>query len=123
MKERAVPLRVQMPSIGGAFTFPSITLTTAHGEVTVNVGGRIAFSSDADRKGVVLVSLTRALRLVLARPEPIREVANTGSTEITHRMPGPEDVVAFKMPPMRFPDVGLELPDTLSVRLRVRPTR
>jgi hypothetical protein len=123
MKERTVPLRVQMPSIGDAFTFPSVTLTTPRGEVTVNVGGRIGFKKDADLQSAVLVSITRTLRLMLAQPAPIREVANTGSTEISHPMPGPDDVVAFKMPAIRFPDVGLELPDALSVRLRVRPTR
>jgi hypothetical protein len=124
MKERTVPIHVQMPSVGGTFAFPSITLTTPRGEVTANVGGGISFAKDASRQETALiVSITRTVRLLLAQPTPIREVANTGSTEIRHPMPGPNDVVAFRMPPIRFADVGLELPDSLSVRLRVRPTR
>jgi hypothetical protein len=31
------------------------------------------------------------------------------------------DVVAFRMPPIRSAQTGLDAPDTLSVRLRVRP--
>jgi len=54
-----------------------------------------------------------------SRGRSTRDAVTLGTTRVTHRMPGPDEVLSFEMPPVKLS--GQEAPDQFSVRVKITP--
>jgi hypothetical protein len=84
---------MRLDSNGGAFTFPGLTVSTARGDVSVEIAGSIARYRTASGGEYLLVSLRRVISGAGAPPQGF-----SGSTSSLIALPPPEEVVSFEMP-------------------------
>lgn len=105
---------------GADFAFSPVTVNTTNGAVVVQVTGSFAITSgDSDDQ---LVFVTNR-RVTSARSDlPVRDTVpdSHGGSRTTTPLPGPDDVLAFEMPPLRVKGQAA-LPDQFSVRVRITP--
>jgi hypothetical protein len=114
--DKVVHQVLRAPQEGADFAFAPVSIETPRGVVTVQVRG--SFSVTADRK---LIFVTN--RRVIHTNQPPRDPAadTQGSGRTTNRMPSPDEVLSFEMPPVRGAHGDPALPDQFSVRVRIRP--
>jgi hypothetical protein len=101
------------------FSFSPLTLAVPGGHVAVNVNGQLWAPG-----GMLIFKANRAAHFEPAG-RPVRDRTKPDAVEnatVTHKLPGPDDVLEFLMPALQLPEVP-EVPGTLTVRLRLRPTR
>ncbi len=102
-----------------AYTFAPLAIESASGSVTVKVEGTIEAGLSQDGEQRLHFTASRSLTTVTSsRPARDGKAVIEGSTKTTLKMPGPDEVLSFEMPPLRTAD-GVTLPDRLSIRLRV----
>jgi len=102
-----------------AFAFSPFTIDTSAGALNVEIRGSLRVTTD---EGTPQLIFTTMRRVWYASTGPNRDVTSGGSGVSTTRnpMPGPDDVVAFELPPIRVPNSSVTLPDQYSVRVRIR---
>jgi hypothetical protein len=102
-----------------AYTFAPLTIQNATGTVTVKVEGTIEAGLSPEGEQRLHFTASRSVTtLASSRPQRDGKAAIEGSTKTTLKMPGPDEVLSFEMPPLRTAD-GMTLPDRFSIRVRV----
>lgn len=115
--DRVLHQALPVTEAGAAFAFAPVTVETADGPASVQVTGTLALPR-AER---LVFSTARTIQLVQSSGPPRDQAApRAGSRQIVEHVPGPEEVLAFEMPPVELKG-GRTLPDRFSVRLRVTP--
>jgi hypothetical protein len=104
------------------FAFPSVTIETPTGTLTVKVDGTVELgvTPEGDRRFHFAAKRTVTFALT-TRPGLAAAPVVEGSTKMTVPIPEPHEVLEFEMPPLRIPG-GISLPDRLSIRVRLRPS-
>jgi hypothetical protein len=97
--------RVRTPE--GRFQFPAITIATANGDASVQIGGGVA--------AIIDVTGEKQLRLAVQR-----RIAGGGQGQSlsAYQMPGPDDVYAIELPDIRAKGEIVKA-DSVSIRLRL----
>ncbi|HSC25748.1 MAG TPA: hypothetical protein VLD67_00655 [Vicinamibacterales bacterium] len=102
---------------GGEFAFAPVAVETPTGPATLQVTGIIELPGGSR----FVFSTNRTIRFGRSGQPPRDPApARAGSSRIVDRLPGPDEVLSFEMPPVQLND-GQTLPDQFSVRVRVRP--
>jgi len=102
-----------------AYAFGPLAIQTASGSVSVKVEGTIEAGLAPDGEQRLHFTASRSLTTVTSsRPARDGKAVIEGSTKTTLKMPRPDEVLSFEMPPLRTAD-GVTLPDRLSIRVRV----
>ena len=101
------------------FAFAPLTVQTANGTVNLKVEGTLegGLSSEGERQ-LYFAASRSVTTTASSRPARDGKAVTEGSTKTTLKMPGPDEVVSFEMPPLRTAD-GVTLPDRFSIRVRV----
>ena len=106
---------------GGSFTFAPITVPTNSGSAVVFVGGLLRVVRNSNGEDQLLFTTSRRVMTSGSDvPPPGNRPDSVGSTRIIDRMPGPEEVLSFEMPPITLNGQPVA-PDQLSVRLKIKP--
>ena len=106
---------------GGSFSFAPITVPMNSGSAAVFVGGLIRVVRNAKGEDQLLFTTSRRVMTSGADvPPPGSRPDSVGITRIIERMPGPEEVLSFEMPPITLNGQPVA-PDQLSVRLKIKP--
>jgi hypothetical protein len=103
---------------GASFSFPPVSIATGQGAAIVHVTGSIEMTRAAGSDGQLVFSTARRV-IPTSRGRSTRDAVTLGTTRVTHRMPGPEEVLSFEMPPVKLS--GQEAPDQFSVRVKITP--
>jgi hypothetical protein len=118
-------LPAKIPVIGGsaAFSFPPVRFVATGGAFAVTVSGRLRVlqTNDPQARMYTLAADRTASFTPSSRPsrDPV-EPGLEGRASTSGVLPGPDDVVAFEMPPLKV--IGApSVPDRFSIRLRLRP--
>lgn len=106
-------------SFPAAFAFPPFSFQSAEGTATIQVNGTVESGLSPDGRPTLFFSAGRRVAFSPSA-QPTRDNAPTteASTKTSVPMPGPDDVIAFELPPLRLPGGGT-LPEQLSIRIRV----
>jgi hypothetical protein len=101
------------------FSFSPVAIPIAAGVLTVLVQGTIEMGLTPEGEPRLYFSANRRVTFAPGGRAP-RDTAPVveASTKTAVPMPGPDDVLAFEMPPLRVPG-GDAVPNKLSVRVRV----
>ena len=101
------------------FAFSPFTIDTSAGPLNVEIRGSLRVTT---AEGTPQLIFTTMRRVWYSSTGPNRGVTNGASGVSTTRnpMPGPDDVVAFELPPIKVPNSSTTLPDQYSVRVRIR---
>jgi len=128
---RAVPGRpddvthslLRMNQNGASFSFAPIAVTTSRGEAIVQVTGTLAVVQGTSGEEQLVFTTSRRVGLTAPGQAP-RDSApdSSGTSRVINRMPGPEEVLSFEMPPITL-NGRQAAPDQLSVRLKIAPRR
>jgi hypothetical protein len=131
---RAVPGRpdevthslLRMNEAGASFAFPPVAIATSGGTTMVQVTGSFAVTHADNGEQQLVFSTNRRITnrrdttTTVGQPRDRGDdVQGTGRT--TNPMPGPDEVLSFEMPPIRWN--GHEAPDQFSVRVKIAPRR
>ena len=112
---------------GAEFAFSPVTIGIDQKRVTVQVTGSFALkTSDAGTDQLVFVASRRATLTQSSGTSPrVVSVSNDtqGTSRTTIALPGPDEVVAFELPPIRAANGWPPVPDQFSIRVRITPTR
>ena len=113
-----------MTDDAGAFDFAAVQFPVPGGTLRVQVEGNIQIVRGQGGQPTALAfQVERGVTFTPAN-RPSRDPAaphDRGSRMTASRQfPGPDDVLAFEMPALQVPG-GPAVPDTLSIRLRLRP--
>jgi hypothetical protein len=102
-----------------AFAFSPFTIDTSAGPLNVEIRGSLRVTTDEGTPQLIFTTMRRAW---YSSTGPNRDVTSGTSGVSTTRnpMPGPDDVVAFELPPIKVPNSSTTLPDQYSVRVRIR---
>lgn len=112
---------LRINDLGGSFTFAPITVPTNTGSAVVFVGGHMRVVRSTNGGDQLLFTTSRRVMTSGADvPPPGSRPDSVGSTRIIERMPGPEEVLSFEMPPITVNGQPVA-PDQLSVRLKIKP--
>ena len=117
---------MKMNREGASFSFNPIPITTVKGApAMVQITGRLRVtSSDTGEEQLQFTTVRRLTSSERGVAPPIAVsvrdgvVQASGTSNTTHPLPGPEEVLAFEMPPLRTSD-GSVISDQFSVRLRI----
>ncbi len=105
---------------GGQFALAPLRVNTAAGVSTVQIAGSLLVVVDNGSEERLVFRATRRVTpptTGTAAPDPSRDIV--GSSMVMNRLPGPDDVLSFEMPPIQ---VGTEtLPDRFSIRVKIAP--
>jgi len=113
--------QLQINESGGSFSFAPITVPMNTGSAIVLVGGHLRVVRNANGEDQLLFTTSRRVMTSGADLPPIGSRPDSvGSTRIVERMPGPDEVLSFEMPPITLNGQPVA-PDQLSVRLKVKP--
>jgi hypothetical protein len=114
---------LRMNETGASFSFAPIAVTTSRGEAFVQVTGNLAVVRGTSGEEQLVFSTSRRVGLTAPGQAP-RDSApdSSGTSRIINRMPGPEEVLSFEMPPITL-NGQQAAPDQLSVRLTIAPRR
>jgi hypothetical protein len=113
------PVLVINSNSGGTFAFAPVTVEAPDGPVVTRVSGSISINNGANGEQLVFVTERRVTPTASVATRDRAPDASGGSIT-TIPLPGPDDVVAFEMPPIRLSGRP-ELPDRFSVRVQVKP--
>lgn len=91
--EQAHHQSVRVPAQGASFSFPSVTVPTARGDVTVEVGGSFKRYKAPAGNEYLLVSMTRGLA-----GAKMPAGGTSGGTATVIPLPGPTEVLSIEMP-------------------------
>jgi hypothetical protein len=112
--------RLRMNHDGASFSFAPIAVTTSRGDAIVQVTGSLAVvRGSSGEEQLVFTTARRVMHTTAQTPHDAAETQ--GSSRIVNRMPGPDEVLSFEMPPIKVNNQ--QAPDQLSVRLKVAPAR
>jgi hypothetical protein len=104
-----------------SFAFPPVMSGWAGGNMRVFVTGSFEIRNGANGEEFVFNAQRRATPFGIGglrdRPADIY-----GDSTLTMPLPGPDEVLAFEMPPIRLHG-GAELPDRFSVRVQIAPRK
>jgi hypothetical protein len=113
------------------FAFRPVTIAVANGTLNVRVSGTIQFESIGPGWFESAVGGERGFRFaadseVTFTPSnrPARDPAqkpSRGSARANGRIPSPDSVLEFRLPPLEAPGGSSQVPDRFAVRLRIRP--
>jgi hypothetical protein len=122
-KEDAITRQVlRTGRAGGTFTFAPIWVITPEGPVVIQVDGSLSVTSSPEAgEQLVFVANRRVSTDPHSAAPRDRRPDVQGTSRTAMPMPGPEDVLAFEMPPVRVQPRGTSLPDRFSVRLQIVP--
>jgi hypothetical protein len=121
-KDESTHTALRVTQDGGAFAFPPVRIETALGPVVVQVTGSFRVRPEGpDGQRLVFTTSRRATQASGGTPRDTA-LSVSGSSTTTTALPGPEEVLAFELPPVRLPNGG-EAPDQFSVRLQIAPGR
>jgi hypothetical protein len=114
---------LRMNESGASFSFAPVAVTTSRGEAFVQVTGNLAVVRGTSGEEQLVFSTSRRVGLTAPGQAP-RDSApdSSGMSRIINRMPGPEEVLSFEMPPITL-NGQQAAPDQLSVRLKIAPRR
>lgn len=127
------PMTVNVLDGDASFAFPRVRRDLPEGTFDVVVNGRLfirrvlnsGFSGAAPN--IYTVAAARAVTFTPANRTPrdssqprLEDMENWSG--IGSELPGPDDVIAYEMPPLNVPDAP-SVPDKFSIRLRLRPIR
>jgi hypothetical protein len=104
---------------GGQFSLAPLRVNTAGGVSTVQIAGSllVVVANGSEERLVFRTTRRVTPPTTDSVPDPSRD--SFGSSLVVNRLPGPDDVLSFEMPPIQ---VGSEtLPDRFSIRLKVTP--
>lgn len=91
--EQAHHQSVKVPAQGASFSFPSVTVPTARGDVTVEVGGSFKRYKAPAGNEYLLISMTRGLA-----GATMPAGGTSGGTATVIPLPGPTEVLSIEMP-------------------------
>jgi hypothetical protein len=104
---------------GGQFSLAPIRVNAAAGASTVQIAGSLLVVVANGSEERLVFRTTRRVTPPTTENAPDPSRARFGSSLVVNRLPGPDDVLSFEMPPIQ---VGSEtLPDRFSIRLKVTP--
>ena len=114
---------LRMNESGASFSFAPVAVTTSRGQAFVQVTGNLAVVRGTSGEEQLVFSTSRRVGLTSPSQAP-RDSApdSSGTSRIINRMPGPEEVLSFEMPPITL-NGQQAAPDQLSVRLKIAPRR
>jgi hypothetical protein len=104
---------------GGQFSLAPMRVNTAAGASIVQIAGSLLVVVANGSEERLVFRTTRRVTPPATdnAPDPSRD--KFGSSLVVNRLPGPDDVLSFEMPPIQ---VGSEtLPDRFSIRVKVTP--
>jgi hypothetical protein len=114
---------LRMNETGASFSFAPIAVTTSRGEAIVQVTGTLAVVRGTSGEEQLLFSTSRRLGLTAPGQAPRDKAPDSyGESRLINRMPGPEEVLSFEMPPITL-NGRQAAPDQFSVRLKIAPRR
>ena len=103
------------------FAFTPLVMQADGGEATVQVEGTVELGMSPGGEPRFFFSAGRRVGFI-ATNRPARDGASTNesSTKTSVRVPGPDEVISFELPPVQVPGGG-EVPERLSIRVRLTP--
>jgi hypothetical protein len=113
---------LKMNESGASFTFAPVRISTNRGDMSVSVSGTLnVVRGSTGEQQLVFTTIRRIMPS--ANPSSDDGTQGTqGTSRVLYRMPGPDEVLAFEMPPIGgHGGEGLLAPDVFSVRLTVAP--
>jgi hypothetical protein len=103
----------------GTFAFAPVRINVTDGTVVVVVHGSFSIDNDGSGGRLTFVTERRAewqsLQTNRDRPPEL-----DGSSRTTIPLPGPDEVISFEMPPIRF-NGRRALPDQFAIRVQITP--
>jgi hypothetical protein len=104
------------------FSFAPITMPVSNGVISVQIKGTIETGFTPEGRQQLYFSANRTATLVPAT-QPARDSGATseGSMKTAVPLPGPDQILAFELPPLQMAGGGTAL-GQLSIRLRLMPT-
>lgn len=103
----------------GTFDFAPVRINVADGTIVVEVSGSFSIDNDGNGDRLTFVTERRAAWQPLQTNRD-RTPDLHGGSRTTIPLPGPEEVVSFEMPPIRFSGRPA-LPDQFAVRVQIAP--
>jgi hypothetical protein len=101
------------------YAFAPLTIQAAHGTLSVTVEGTLeAGLSPEGEQRLHFTASRRVTTVTSSRPTRDGSAIVEGSTKTTLKLPAPDEVLSFELPPLRTAD-GVILPDRFSIRVRV----
>jgi hypothetical protein len=117
--------QLRMNETGASFAFAPVQVTTSRGEsIVVQVTGSLTVERDTNgEEQLVFRTLRRVSPSATGHaPRDVSLDSHGASRRIVNRMPGPEEVLSFELPPLNL-NGKLVAPDQFSVRLKIAPRR
>jgi hypothetical protein len=117
------PAIVRVENGEGTFSFSPVRFAASDGTFIVTVAGRLRLVPGDAAPRMYMFWADRAVAFTpVNRParDPAEPKPEGGASVSSRPIPGPDEVVAFEMPPLNAPGAP-PVPDRFSVRLRLRP--
>jgi hypothetical protein len=114
---------LRMGNDGASFTFAPVAVRTDRGDAFVRVTGSLSVIKGQNGEEQLVFSTSRRVSPWASAQAPRDgSLDSEGKSRVVHRMPGPEEVLAFEMPAITINGRQVA-PDQLSIRLKVAPRR
>ena len=117
--------QLRMNESGASFAFAPIQVTTSRGEsLVVQVTGSLTVERDTNSEEQLVFRTLRRVSPSATGHAPRNATLDShgASRRIVNRMPGPEEVLSFELPPLNL-NGKLVAPDQFSVRVKIAPRR
>jgi hypothetical protein len=111
---------LKMNRDGASFAFAPVPVSTSRGEAVVRVMGALAVIIGANGEEQLRFTAQRQVSPAGGPGSIDGKLASSGASTVMYRMPGPQEVLAFEMPPV-YVEGAEPVPDIFSVRLTVAP--
>jgi hypothetical protein len=111
---------LKMNRDGASFVFAPVRVSTSRGEAVVRVKGSLAVIIGANGEEQLRFTAQRQVSPAGGPGSIDGKLASSGASTVMYRMPGPQEVLAFEMPPV-YVEGAEPVPDVFSVRLTVAP--
>ena len=116
---------MRLPDGQGGILFGPLMIPTASGQVTVRVSGFLRVNVNPNGNRSYSFSGGRRLAFAPTSGGILNEAPRgfEGSASAWGPLPGPDEVLAFVMPPIEVPSGWPAVPDQFSVRMRIKPVQ
>jgi hypothetical protein len=105
------------------FKFAPIKIATPQGELTTSVLGSIGIGTTGGNQQLVFTTDRRVTFVPSKKTAGEQTSEAQGGGRVSVRLPGPDEVLSFEMPPLRVPNGGSALSDGFAVRVRITPAK
>jgi hypothetical protein len=118
--DQAIHPQLRINENGGQFSLAPLRVKTATGVSTVEISGSLqVVVANGSEERLVFRTARRVTPAAVgaAAADPAHDIV--GTSTVVNRLPGPDDVVSYEMPPIQ---IGSEtLPDRFSIRVKIVP--